>query len=48
MDKQEREAHALLELVKMSKRDVEQGRVYTVCEVKERLKLRRDKLKSRH
>lgn len=48
MDKQEREAHALFELVKMSKRDVEQGRTYTVSEVKERLKLRRNKLRPRN
>ena len=48
MDKQESEAHALLELVKMSKRDIEQGRVYTLGEVMERLKLRRNKLKPRN
>ena len=48
MEKQDREAHALLELVKLSKRDIEQGRVYTLAEVKERLKLRRNKLRPRN
>ncbi|MCQ1060800.1 hypothetical protein LRP52_40850 [Photobacterium sp. ZSDE20] len=46
MNQEQREAQALLELLKLSQRDIEEGRTNTVSEVKERLKLRRDKLKA--